>query len=78
MTITTNRTDIRIAVRKALEEFNEEYIHNYTRFQMDKKIKKMTKDTKKVVKEEKSLLKADQKRDKMCEMGKKEMMKKKK
>lgn len=45
---------------------------------MDKKIKKMTKDTKKVVKEEKSLLKADQKRDKMCDMGKKEMMKKKK
>ena len=45
---------------------------------MDKKIEKMTKDTKKIVKEEKSLLKADKKRDKVCEMGKKEMMKKKK
>lgn len=42
---------------------------------MDKKIKKMTKDTQKVVKEEKSLLKADKKRDKFVDAGKKAMMK---
>ena len=45
---------------------------------MDKKIKKMTKDTEKVVKEEKSLLKADIKRDKFVEAGKKALSKKKK
>lgn len=44
---------------------------------MDKKIKKLTSDTKKIVKEEKSLLKADKKRDKVCDYGKK-MLKKKK
>jgi hypothetical protein len=44
---------------------------------MDKKIKKIQKDTKKLAKEEKELLDADQKRDKVCELGKKEMMKKK-
>jgi len=44
---------------------------------MDAKIKKMEKDTKKLMKEEKSLLKADKKRDKVCDMGK-AMMKKKK
>ncbi len=43
---------------------------------MDKKIKEMQKTTKHLEKEEKSLLKADQKRDKVCEIGKK-MMKKK-
>jgi hypothetical protein len=43
---------------------------------MDKKIKKLEKGTSKLLKEEKSLLKADKKRDKCCEMGKKEMMKK--
>lgn len=45
---------------------------------MDKKIKKMTADTQKVVKEEKSLLKADMKRDKYVEAGKKALAKKKK
>lgn len=44
---------------------------------MDKKIKKIEAGTKKLVKEEKSLLKADHKRDKVCEMGKKIMAKKK-
>ncbi len=44
---------------------------------MDKKIKKLEKSTSKLMKEEKSLMKADHKRDKVCEMGKK-MMKKKK
>jgi hypothetical protein len=43
---------------------------------MDKKIKKIITDTKVVEKEGKSLLKADKKRDKVCEYGKK-MMKKK-
>ncbi len=43
---------------------------------MDKKIKKIQKDTKHLEKEESALLKADKKRDKVCEMGKK-MMKKK-
>lgn len=43
---------------------------------MDKKIKKIEKDTKGLVKQEKSLLKADKKRDKVCEMGKKAMKKK--
>jgi len=43
---------------------------------MDKKIKKLEKGTSKLLKDEKSLLKADKKRDKVCEMGKK-MMKKK-
>lgn len=42
---------------------------------MDKKIKKIQKQTKKLEHEESSLLKADKKRDKMCEMGKKEMRK---
>lgn len=44
---------------------------------MDKKIKAMQKTTQKLAKEESKLLKADQKRDKMCEMGAKEMKKKK-
>jgi hypothetical protein len=43
---------------------------------MDKKIKKIEKGTAKLMKEEKSLLKADKKRDKVCEMGKKMMNKK--
>lgn len=43
---------------------------------MDKKIKKLEKGTSKLLKEEKSLLKADHKRDKFCEYGKK-MMKRK-
>jgi len=45
---------------------------------MDKKIKKLTADTKKIVKEEKNLLKADIKRDKFVEAGKKALAKKKK
>ena len=45
---------------------------------MDKKIKKIQKDTKHLEKEEKSLLKADKKRDKVCDLGKKMMKKKKK
>lgn len=45
---------------------------------MDRAIKKIQKNTKKIVKEESDLLKADKKRDKLCEIGKKEMMKKKK
>lgn len=45
---------------------------------MDKKIKKLQKDTKKLAKEETSLLKADKKRDKVCDYGKKMMEKKKK
>lgn len=44
---------------------------------MDKKIKKLASKTKELLKGEKSLLKADHKRDKVCDMGKK-MMKKKK
>lgn len=43
---------------------------------MDKKIKKMVKDTKHLEKEEKSLLKADKKRDRFCEAGKKMLSKK--
>ena len=43
---------------------------------MDKKIKKLEKGTSKLLKEEKSLMKADKKRDKVCDYGKK-MMKKK-
>ncbi len=43
---------------------------------MDKKIKKLEKATSKLLKEEKSLLKSDHKRDKVCEIGKKEMNKK--
>jgi hypothetical protein len=45
---------------------------------VDKKIKKLKKDTKKLEKEEASLLKADQKRDKLVEIGEKAMKKKKK
>jgi hypothetical protein len=45
---------------------------------MDKKIKKIQKDTKKLAKEESSLLKADKKRDKVCDLGKKMMKKGKK
>lgn len=49
---------------------------------MDKKIKaigkKIKKDSKSEEKELKSLEHADKKRDKVCDMGKKEMMKKKK
>jgi len=45
---------------------------------MDKKIKKIEKEEKKVLKDTKSLLKADQKRDKLVEVGKKMMKKKKK
>lgn len=45
---------------------------------MDKKIKKIESGTKKILKEEKSLLKADKKRDKMCDAGKKMMHKKSK
>ena len=44
---------------------------------MDEKIKKMQKTTKKLAKEESSLLKADKKRDKVCDLGKKLMKKKK-
>lgn len=43
---------------------------------MDKKIKKIISGEKKSLKETKSLLKADKKRDKVCDYGKK-MMKKK-
>ena len=46
--------------------------------QMDKKIKKLEKGTSKLLKQEKSLMKADHKRDKFCELGKKVMNKKKK
>jgi cell division protein FtsL len=49
---------------------------------MDKKIKKIekkiSKDSKGEEKELKSLARDDKKRDKMCDMGKKEMMKHKK
>lgn len=38
---------------------------------MDSRIKKLQKDTKKIAKEESSLLKADKKRDKFVEAGKK-------
>lgn len=44
---------------------------------MDKKIKGLQRTTKKLAKEESSLLKADKKRDKACDYGKK-MLKKKK
>lgn len=43
---------------------------------MDKKIKGLMKETDKLEKKEKALLKADKKRDKMCDMGKKVMEKK--
>ena len=43
---------------------------------MDKKIKKLQVETKKLAKDEASLLKADKKRDKVCDLGKKEMAKK--
>ena len=45
---------------------------------MDAKIKKLQKQTKSLEKGEKSLLMADKKRDKVCEMGKEAMKKKKK
>lgn len=45
---------------------------------MDKKIKDIQKTTKKLEKKESKLLSADHKRDKVCEMGKKMMHKKKK
>lgn len=44
---------------------------------MDKAIKKIEKGVKKSEKQLKSLAKQDKKRDKVCEMGKKEMMEKK-
>lgn len=44
---------------------------------MDKKIKKLQKATKSLEREEGALLKADKKRDKACDMGKKMMNKKK-
>lgn len=44
---------------------------------MDKKIKKIQKDTKRLAKEEGALLKADKKRDKVCDLGKKVMKEKK-
>lgn len=44
---------------------------------MDKKIKAIEKKTKSLEKDEKSLLKADRKRDKECDYGKKLMKKKK-
>lgn len=45
---------------------------------MDKKIKKIEKETSKVSHDLKGLEKADKKRDKACDMGKKMMKKKKK
>jgi hypothetical protein len=45
---------------------------------MDRKIKSMQKVTRDLAKKESSLLKEDKKRDKVCDMGKKEMSKKKK
>ena len=45
---------------------------------MDKKIHKLQSDTKKLQKEEKSLLKADKKRDRFVDAGKKALKKKKK
>jgi hypothetical protein len=45
---------------------------------MDKQIRKTEKDVKKVGKELKHLEVADKKRDKVCEVGKKVMQKKKK
>jgi len=44
---------------------------------MDKKIKEIQKETKKLEKKENILLRADQKRDKYCEAGKKVMKGKK-
>lgn len=41
---------------------------------MDKQIKKIEKGVKKSEKQLKSLEKADKKRDKVCDLGKKEMM----
>lgn len=38
---------------------------------MDKKIKKLQMETKKLAKDESALLKADKKRDKVCDLGKK-------
>ncbi len=45
---------------------------------MDRKIKKIEKESKKVGKDLKSLEKADKKRDKICDLGKKVMKEKKK
>jgi len=45
---------------------------------MDAKIKAIAKTEKKALKETKSLLKADQKRDKVCDLGKKVMKEEKK
>lgn len=44
---------------------------------MDKKIKHIKKKTAALIKDEDKLLKADKKRDKQCDMGKKMMAKKK-
>lgn len=45
---------------------------------MDKKIKKLEKKTSNLLRDEKSLLRADHKRDRACELGKKVMKKKSK
>lgn len=47
---------------------------SYLGYEMDKQIKKIEKGVKKSEKQLKSLEKADKKRDKVCEMGRKEMM----
>jgi hypothetical protein len=61
-----------------LEEYMRVLITKNMEKSVDKKIKKLKKDTKKLEKEEASLLKADQKRDKLVEIGEKAMKKKKK
>ena len=53
-------------------------IPNHKELIMDKKIKGLQKETKKLAKDEGALLKADKKRDKACDLGKKMMKKGKK
>lgn len=55
----------------------EEKLEKLLEIEIDKKIRQLEKDTKKLIKKEGSLLKEDQKRDKVCDLGKK-MLKKKK
>lgn len=54
----------------------DEKLGQILEIEMDKKIKQLQKDTKKVEKEEASLLKADKKRDKFVDAGKKALKKK--
>jgi hypothetical protein len=56
-----------------IDELNEEFITQYKRDAMDKKIKALQKSTKSLEKKESSLLKMDKKNDKIVDKAKKKM-----